>query len=197
MRAVTLTSVVPLLPLLARTTHAVCGIHSFTSCDDNIVHWFDPLTGEVCDPVDCGGGRAPPKTGPGCPGYTGTVVLSVSYLSCWTPSSATPPSTLATSTVAADEAPSATSPGSETTTTPTMVPTTSIVTTQVTDGGSLVTPSTTPPATLPTVSATGAGGSVTGGTTAQAEPTANAGNLVDGSWHAILGVAIGGVIALV
>ncbi len=57
----------PLL-MLAKTAAAVCGIHSFTTCDDGIVHWFDPLTGEICDPLDCGGGRAPPKTNvPGCP----------------------------------------------------------------------------------------------------------------------------------
>lgn len=209
MRTPTLASVVPLLlPLLAGTAHAVCGIHSYTACEDNIVHWFDPLTGEVCDPIDCGGGRAPPKTGPGCPGYTGTVVRSVSYLSCWTPSSATPaPTTLATSTAAAvvtpEETPSSTTTTTTTTTpsdsdtaaTLTMVVTTPIATsTGVTDGGSL----TTPPATLPTVETTDAGASGTaGGTTAQPQPTANAGTLIDGAWRAALGAAIGGVIALV
>ena len=198
MRTTTLASVVPLLlPLLAQTAHAVCGIHSFTSCDDNIVHWFDPLTGEVCDPVDCGGGRAPPKTGPGCPGYTGTAVLSVSYLSCWTPSSAAPPSTLATSTAAADGTPSITSTGFEAT--PTRVITTLAQPSPVTDGGSLTTPSPspTPAPTVFTDLSPGAGGAGTGGTTAQPQPTTNAGNSVGGPWRAALGAVIGGVIALV
>ncbi|KAF1735490.1 hypothetical protein CRV24_004414 [Beauveria bassiana] len=35
--------------------------------------WYVPDTGEVCEFLDCGGGRAPPKsTVPGCPLYTGT-----------------------------------------------------------------------------------------------------------------------------
>lgn len=66
---------------------ANCDTHSFTACEDNIVHWFDPETGQICDPHDCGGGRAPPrKDVPGCPFYTGTDTLatSASFLSCWT-----------------------------------------------------------------------------------------------------------------
>ncbi|KFY46259.1 hypothetical protein V494_00524 [Pseudogymnoascus sp. VKM F-4513 (FW-928)] len=73
------------LLLLSAPVHAVCGIHTFGHCEDNITHLYDPLTGEICDPLDCGGGRAPPKTDvPGC----GTIPLppnAVSYLSCWTP----------------------------------------------------------------------------------------------------------------
>lgn len=69
------------LLLLTTPIHAVCGIHTFGHCEDMITHWYDPLTGEICDPVDCGGGRAPPKTNvPGC----GTIPLGpASYLSCW------------------------------------------------------------------------------------------------------------------
>ncbi|OBT65503.1 hypothetical protein VE03_05008 [Pseudogymnoascus sp. 23342-1-I1] len=71
------------LLLLATPIHAVCGTHTFGHCEDNITHWYDPLTGEICDPIDCGGGRAPPKTNvPGC----GTLPAPpASYLSCWTP----------------------------------------------------------------------------------------------------------------
>ncbi|KAK0648171.1 hypothetical protein B0T16DRAFT_407820 [Cercophora newfieldiana] len=98
----TLPTLTQVLTLLALATPAlsVCGIHSFTSCADGIVHWFDPLTGEICDPLDCGGGRAPPRTVPGCPAYTGTETraTSASYLSCWTPSGATTTPSLATST---------------------------------------------------------------------------------------------------
>ena len=100
-------SVLSTLAILALATPAlsVCGIHSFTTCDDGITHWFDPLTGEICDPLDCGGGRAPPKTIPGCPAYSGTETraTSASYLSCWKPSEATTTPTLATSTTKVTE----------------------------------------------------------------------------------------------
>ncbi|RYO80887.1 hypothetical protein DL766_010446 [Monosporascus sp. MC13-8B] len=80
--------------MLGRVAFAGCTIHSFTTCDDGIVHWYDPNTGEVCDLLDCGGGRAPPKTNvPGCPLYKGTEVRTTSYLSCWTPSGAEPSTT--------------------------------------------------------------------------------------------------------
>ncbi|KAF8863278.1 hypothetical protein BDZ45DRAFT_138881 [Acephala macrosclerotiorum] len=43
--------------------------------------WYVPGTGELCDFLDCGGGRAPPKTTvPGCPLYSGTATYSPSYL---------------------------------------------------------------------------------------------------------------------
>ncbi|KAL4885989.1 hypothetical protein BJY04DRAFT_179649 [Aspergillus karnatakaensis] len=80
-----------LLALTHLATAACTGIHSFTACADNIVHWFDPNTGEVCDPLDCGGGRAPVKYDvPGCDAYTGTEVYNptTSILSCWTPATA-------------------------------------------------------------------------------------------------------------
>ncbi|KAG2412822.1 hypothetical protein HFD88_010379 [Aspergillus terreus] len=84
----TISSTIPLL-LLANTVWADCLHRSFTACDDRIVHWFDPSNGEVCDLLDCGGGRAPVKTDvPGCPAYKGTEVYvsTKSTLSCWTPS---------------------------------------------------------------------------------------------------------------
>ncbi|OAA75269.1 hypothetical protein LEL_07257 [Akanthomyces lecanii RCEF 1005] len=43
--------------------------------------YYVPDTGEVCDFLDCGGGRAPPKsTVPGCPDYTGTGTYQPSYI---------------------------------------------------------------------------------------------------------------------
>ncbi|KAI0506007.1 hypothetical protein F5B22DRAFT_484949 [Xylaria bambusicola] len=43
--------------------------------------WYVPDTGEICEFLDCGGGRAPPKTTvPGCPSYEGTATYSPSYL---------------------------------------------------------------------------------------------------------------------
>ena len=43
--------------------------------------WYDPDSGEICSFLDCGGGRAPPKTTvPGCPGYEGTATYTPSFL---------------------------------------------------------------------------------------------------------------------
>ncbi|RSL74392.1 hypothetical protein CEP53_000286 [Fusarium sp. AF-6] len=79
----TVSSAVPLLMLAKLAAGIGCNTHSYTTCDDGIVHWYDPEDGQICDPLDCGGGRAPPKKNPGCAGYTGTEVRTISYLSCW------------------------------------------------------------------------------------------------------------------
>lgn len=44
--------------------------------------YYVPDSQEICSLyIDCGGGRAPPKTTkPGCPGYTGTLPVEVHYL---------------------------------------------------------------------------------------------------------------------
>lgn len=43
--------------------------------------WYLPDTGEICEILDCGGGRAPPKTTvPGCDAYEGTATYSPSFL---------------------------------------------------------------------------------------------------------------------
>ncbi|GKT91259.1 siderophore biosynthesis [Colletotrichum tofieldiae] len=43
--------------------------------------WYVPDTGEICAALDCGGGRAPPKTTvPGCGSYEGTETYSPSFL---------------------------------------------------------------------------------------------------------------------
>jgi hypothetical protein len=43
--------------------------------------WFVPESGEICEFLDCGGGRAPPKTTvPGCPLYSGTATYEPSFL---------------------------------------------------------------------------------------------------------------------
>jgi hypothetical protein len=45
------------------------------------VLYYVPGTGEICSFLDCGGGRAPPKTTvPGCPLYSGTATYSPSFL---------------------------------------------------------------------------------------------------------------------
>lgn len=43
--------------------------------------WYVPDTGEICAFLDCGGGRAPPKTTvPGCAAYEGTETYSPLFL---------------------------------------------------------------------------------------------------------------------
>ncbi|KAF2465741.1 uncharacterized protein BDR25DRAFT_306519 [Lindgomyces ingoldianus] len=44
--------------------------------------YYVPGTGEICAFLDCGGGRAPPKTTvPGCPQYSGTASYEPSFIS--------------------------------------------------------------------------------------------------------------------
>lgn len=64
--------------------------------------WYVPDTGELCDFLDCGGGRAPPKTTvPGCPLYDGTATYSPSFIDPKTLGRAGAPATATTTTAAA------------------------------------------------------------------------------------------------
>ncbi|KAF2732069.1 hypothetical protein EJ04DRAFT_525603 [Polyplosphaeria fusca] len=48
----------------------------------NTYTYYVPETGEICELLDCGGGRAPAKTTvPGCAAYAGTETYQPSYLS--------------------------------------------------------------------------------------------------------------------
>ncbi|KAF4844048.1 hypothetical protein CGCSCA4_v007600 [Colletotrichum siamense] len=61
--------------------------------------YYVPDTGEICAALDCGGGRAPPKTTvPGCPSYEGTETYSPSFLPLKTTSAVVAQSTQATVT---------------------------------------------------------------------------------------------------
>lgn len=67
--------------VLARTDLTGCTSTSISSPAGASIAWYVPETGEVCDFLDCGGGRAPPKTTfPGCPLYSGTASYSPLYL---------------------------------------------------------------------------------------------------------------------
>lgn len=67
--------------ILARTDLTGCTSTSVSSPAGASIAWYVPETGEVCDFLDCGGGRAPPKTTvPGCPLYSGTASYSPLYL---------------------------------------------------------------------------------------------------------------------
>ncbi|KAL2106251.1 hypothetical protein VUR80DRAFT_6984 [Thermomyces stellatus] len=75
--------------------------------------WYVPDTGEICELLDCGGGRAPPKTDvPGCSNYKGTDTYSPRYM----PSSTT--AEAAGETGDADESEDSDVSGSEALTTP-------------------------------------------------------------------------------
>lgn len=51
----------------------------------SMVYWV-PGTGEICELLDCGGGRAPPKTNvPGCAAYEGTDVYTPRYMEGYGP----------------------------------------------------------------------------------------------------------------
>ncbi|RMZ02565.1 hypothetical protein D0862_05988 [Hortaea werneckii] len=81
---------------LARTDLVGCTSTDVSSPAGASYAWYVPGTGELCDPLDCGGGRAPPKYDvPGCPQYTGTESYSPSYLSGYGSATAAPASTTA------------------------------------------------------------------------------------------------------
>ncbi|CRL24567.1 unnamed protein product [Penicillium camemberti] len=99
------------LLMLATTVFAACETISYTTCADTIVHWYDPTNGQVCDPLDCGGGRAPVKYDePCCAAYRGTepCVSTTSTLSCWSPSTVAASSTIASASSAETTSTSAT-----------------------------------------------------------------------------------------
>ncbi|KAL7822801.1 hypothetical protein V8C26DRAFT_387497 [Trichoderma gracile] len=190
---------------------AACENYSFTTCDDGIVHWYDLNDGQICDPKDCGGGRAPPRTDvPGCPLYSGTILSEpISYLSCFTPSNAVPVTAstsagsaettadvVTTSAVSTSDAGRTTQePASETSTVNSSVASGKPSTLTTTAASSSASASTktpiTSPATLSTKSqATHAASNTTSGG-ASTTLTTNAGNAMSGSLFAVAGVAIG------
>ncbi|EAU35875.1 predicted protein [Aspergillus terreus NIH2624] len=70
--------------------------------------WYVPDTGEICDFLDCGGGRAPPKTNtPGCPLYSGTATYEPSYLPGYGPGATATAKTVAETASATTTASSA------------------------------------------------------------------------------------------
>ncbi|KJX92769.1 hypothetical protein TI39_contig5827g00023 [Zymoseptoria brevis] len=66
---------------LARTDLTGCTSTDVSSPAGASLAYYVPGTGELCEFLDCGGGRAPPKTTvPGCPQYSGTLTYSPSFL---------------------------------------------------------------------------------------------------------------------
>lgn len=82
----------------AKTDLSGCTTTDMSSPAGASVAWYVPGTGELCDMLDCGGGRAPPKTDvPGCPSYSGTASYSPSYLPGYQAEATGAPSTTAAS----------------------------------------------------------------------------------------------------
>ncbi|KAL7623555.1 hypothetical protein AAE478_007238 [Parahypoxylon ruwenzoriense] len=77
---------IPLTALLvgrvaAKTDLAGCVSSKTVAFGGASLIWYVPDTGEICEFLDCGGGRAPPKTTvPGCGFYSGTATYSPSFL---------------------------------------------------------------------------------------------------------------------
>jgi hypothetical protein len=89
---------------LARTDISGCT----TTIQGQMAIYYVPDTGELCEFLNCGGGRAPPKTDvPGCPLYSGTATYSPQYLAGFVPkttaAASTPTSTAAAAVVAAPQ----------------------------------------------------------------------------------------------
>ena len=88
--------------ILAKTDLSGCTSTVVSSPAGASYAWYVPGTGELCDMLDCGGGRAPPKTDvPGCPLYTGTASYSPSYLPGYGASAAQTYSSMAASMTSA------------------------------------------------------------------------------------------------
>ncbi|KID76976.1 uncharacterized protein G6M90_00g102040 [Metarhizium brunneum] len=206
-----------LLPLLLAAGAAAFGCNSisYTTCQDRIVHWYDPDDGQICDPHDCGGGRAPPrKDVPGCAFYTGTETLKTepSYLPCWKPSTAMAAPTGSSVKSSVESTPTNTGvvASSKETTTGSSVPasTTASVAPSTTASsatgsvpGAAASPSTTLPATISTTtqSETATFGNNTGNTSTistTSAHTGDAGRLVGASKMALVAGIVGGFALL-
>ncbi|KAJ5189934.1 hypothetical protein N7491_008025 [Penicillium cf. griseofulvum] len=184
------------LLMLATTAFGAC--NSYTTCADNIVHWYDPTNGEVCDPLNCGGGRAPVKYDvPCCAAYRGTepCIITTSTLSCWSPSTAPTPSAIASTS--ATETTSSTAIATADTSVPSSTGTSSTgmaaETSSGTKSGSTAAPSTTQPPTQPSNSATSKTSSASAST-----PLVSTNIAVSrvGPLMAVAGAAIGAVILI-
>ncbi|KAH7312244.1 hypothetical protein B0I35DRAFT_480717 [Stachybotrys elegans] len=122
-----------LAPALARTDLEGCtyfdSVVSAASGSYATRVWYLPDSGEVCSFLDCGGGRAPPKTTvPGCPQYEGTGTYSPDFLNLATVPGASVPTTSDAAPATTSAPPSAAAEDEETTSTSTSSPITVFIT---------------------------------------------------------------------
>ncbi|KAJ5744261.1 hypothetical protein N7533_009131 [Penicillium manginii] len=170
---------------LARTDLAGCTSSQTTNqWHEASMIWWVPESGEICEFVDCGGGRAPPKTTqPGCPLYSGTATLTPNYMPGWGPNGKIAAST---TTVAQTTSSSSSSSSSSSEDKTTGDSTESATTT--TD--SMVTPA---PTSSPVVSMTTATSSISksGNATSSAATSTKTGNAAGA-----LSVNVGGIMVI-
>jgi len=99
---------------LAATTFAKTDLEGCTSSETvvyggaSLIFW-DPSNGEICSFLDCGGGRAPPKTTvPGCAGYEGTATYTPDFMPGWGSTATTASGSFSTGSSASAESASET-----------------------------------------------------------------------------------------
>jgi hypothetical protein len=151
--------------------------------------WWVPDSGEICDFVDCGGGRAPPKTTvPGCPLYKGTETVTPSYMPGWGPNGKLAATTTTVAQTTSSTKTTATGESSEKATT---------TATQAETGNSMVTaaPTSSPVVSLTTTTSSA---SKVGNTTVSGISTASATNAVHtGAASGFAVTSLAGVMAIV
>lgn len=129
--------------------------------------WWVPDTGEICDFVDCGGGRAPPKTTvPGCPLYSGTETVTPSYMPGWGPNGKLAATTTTVSQTTSSTKTTATGESSEKTTTATQAETGNNMVTAAPTSSPVVSLTTTTSSASKVGNTTVSGNSTTSATTA-------------------------------
>jgi hypothetical protein len=80
-----LIAILAALGVNAKTDLAGCTRTDISSPAGASYAWIVPGTGELCEFLDCGGGRAPAKMNvPGCAAYTGTATYSPSFMAGFT-----------------------------------------------------------------------------------------------------------------
>jgi hypothetical protein len=88
-RSIALAAILYALPIMAKTDLEGCTSFTSTVVVDpspgygntyETVIWYVSDTLEICKGVDCGGGRAPPRSVPGCPIYKGTETVTPEFL---------------------------------------------------------------------------------------------------------------------
>jgi hypothetical protein len=179
---------------LAKTDFAGCTSSQTVAYGGASMVYWDPTNGEICELLDCGGGRAPPKTNvPGCAAYEGTATYSPSYLPGWGEM---------TSSATSESTPSSTAEGY-----PTIISSTAVSSTSETiptsEGYPTVVPSATGPSTMITQapvlpSGTGSVGYPSGnGTTVESPTLSSSGAPVEQTGAAVVLGAKQAVVGLV
>jgi hypothetical protein len=80
----TFISIAALAMVLAKTDLEGCTSSETVAFGGASMIYWDPTNGEICSFLDCGGGRAPPKTTvPGCGNYAGTATYSPDFMPGW------------------------------------------------------------------------------------------------------------------